>query len=45
MNKMQPYFWPDRLVGRKGSRYELVTPALILDLDAAERNFKLCALT
>ena len=38
---MKPHFWPDSLVGREGSRHELVTPALILDLDAAEKNFKL----
>ena len=38
---MQPLFWPTSLVGRAGSRSELVTPALVLDLDAAEKNFRL----
>lgn len=38
---MQRHFWPESLAGREGSRHEIVTPALILDLDAAERNFKL----
>ncbi|MFM8844846.1 MAG: DSD1 family PLP-dependent enzyme [Gammaproteobacteria bacterium] len=38
---MQPRFWPTSLIGRSGSRYEIITPALILDLDAAERNFRL----
>ncbi len=37
---MKPHFWPDNLVGRNGSRHEIVTPALILDLDAAEKNFR-----
>ncbi|MEN9526323.1 MAG: hypothetical protein RLY56_274 [Pseudomonadota bacterium] len=38
---MQPLFWPTSLMGRAGSRSELVTPALVLDLDAAEKNFRL----
>ncbi len=38
---MKRHFWPESLVGREGSRFEIVTPALILDLDAAEKNFKL----
>ncbi|MFM7432224.1 MAG: alanine racemase, partial [Gammaproteobacteria bacterium] len=38
---MQPRFWPTSLIGRSGSRYEIITPALTLDLDAAERNFRL----
>ncbi|MEY3713381.1 MAG: hypothetical protein RL321_1001 [Pseudomonadota bacterium] len=38
---MQPLFWPTKLVGRAGSRSEIMTPALILDLDAAEKNFRL----
>ena len=38
---MYPLFWPTSLLGRAGSRSELVTPALVLDLDAAEKNFRL----
>lgn len=38
---MQPLFWPTSLMGRAGSRSELVTPALVLDLDTAEKNFRL----
>jgi D-serine deaminase-like pyridoxal phosphate-dependent protein len=39
MRRAIPAFWPTDLVGRRGSRYEIVTPALVLDLDAAEHNF------
>jgi len=36
---MKPLFWPDELIGVAGSRWQLVTPALVLDLDLAAANF------
>jgi 3-hydroxy-D-aspartate aldolase len=38
---MKPLFWPDDLLGVPGSRWQIVTPALVLDLDLAAANFAL----
>lgn len=35
---MNPLLWPEALIGKPGSRYELITPALVLDLDLAKAN-------